>query len=182
MAVSLLKTLAHKHRATLTAMAATYRAVKDTPHGPRRCFRVTVPRGEGKPPLVAEFGGLALRRNPRALLVDKPWTIYARRTDLLSRLLADTCELCGYHGACQVHHLHKLADLRKPGKTPLPPWAHHMSAMRRKTLVVCRPCHVTIHAGRPTRQRPVDSLTGEPDALHGARPVWREADGKGAQQ
>jgi hypothetical protein len=31
-----------------------------------------------------------------------------------------------------------------------------MAARRRKTLVVCRPCHDDIHAGRPLHQRPAD--------------------------
>ena len=32
-----------------------------------------------------------------------------------------------------------------------PTWLKVMSAMRRKTLIVCERCHVAIHAGRPTR-------------------------------
>jgi group II intron reverse transcriptase/maturase len=180
---SLLKTLANKHHTTLMAMVRKLAADKETPHGRLKCLRVTLPR-EGKPPLIAEFGGIPLRRTPYAELDDAIPTLsyHGIRTDLLSRLLADTCELCGHKGQCQVHHIRKLADLRRPGKKPLPDWAKHMSAMRRKTMVVCHPCHVAIHAGRPTRQRPMDGVTGEPDAVKVARPVRRGADGKGDQR
>ena len=176
---ALLKTLANKHGSTVNAMVKKYKAQKDTAHGPYTCLRVVVPR-EGKPPLVAEFGGIPLRRNPRAELVDKPLTFHRGRTDLLTRLLADTCELCGDKGNCEAHHVRRLADLKKPGKKPLPMWKQHMIAMRRKTLIVCVSCHRAIEAGRPTRQRPVESVTGEPDAMKVASPVRRGADGKGA--
>jgi hypothetical protein len=47
-----------------------------------------------------------------------------------------------------VHQVRKLADLGKPGQ-PRPAWAELMARRRRKTLVVCQPCHDTIHAGQP---------------------------------
>ena len=43
---SLLKTLAAKHRSTVTKMAAAYGTVIVTPHGPRRCFQASIDRGE----------------------------------------------------------------------------------------------------------------------------------------
>jgi Type II intron maturase len=54
---SLLKTLAAKHRSTVTAMARKHRAVITTPHGPRTCFEATVTR-EGRKPLVVRFGAI----------------------------------------------------------------------------------------------------------------------------
>ncbi len=52
-----------------------------------------------------------------------------------------------------------------------------MAARRRKTLVVCRSCHLKVHGGswKPRKQK---ITTGEPDAVKAARPVRREADGK----
>ena len=38
METSMLKTLAGKHRSTVTKMARKYQAIIDTPHGPRVCF------------------------------------------------------------------------------------------------------------------------------------------------
>jgi len=45
METSLLKTLAGKHRSTVTTMAGKYKTTVDTPHGPRKWLQVTVPRG-----------------------------------------------------------------------------------------------------------------------------------------
>lgn len=183
MRTGLLKTLANKHTTSVSAMVRKYQTSKDTPHGTMSCLRVTVTR-DGKTPLVAEFGGIPLRRERRTLyLPDLPRTTWSRRTDLLSRLLARTCELCGYVGPCEVHHIRKLADLRRPGKKELPNWTQKMIAMRRKQLVVCHRCHIDIHAGRPTGERPrPDAVTGEPDEAKVSSPVRRGADGKGAQQ
>jgi len=54
-------------------------------------------------------------------------------------------------GKVQVHHIRKLSDLKVKGQREKPTWLKVMSAMRRKTLIVCERCHVAIHAGRPTR-------------------------------
>lgn len=43
----------------------------------------------------------------------------------------------------------KLADLGKPGPGQ-PEWAELMTKIRRKTLVVCPPCHEYIHADHHT--------------------------------
>ena len=53
----------------------------------------------------------------------------------------------------EVHHIRKLADLNRPGRPEKPAWMHLMAKRRRKTLVICRPCHEDIHAGRPTTYR-----------------------------
>jgi hypothetical protein len=45
--ISLLKTLARKHRSAVSMMARKYKATIDTPQGPRVCFQTTVERGEG---------------------------------------------------------------------------------------------------------------------------------------
>ena len=57
--------------------------------------------------------------------------------------------MCQHTGDVEVHHVGKLAHLRKPGE-PQPPWAQLMTRMRRKTLVVCPACHNVIH-GRTNR-------------------------------
>jgi hypothetical protein len=74
-----------------------------------------------------------------------------RRTELLDRLMAEKCERCESNEDLQVHHVRKLADLKVKGQGEKPAWMRHMIAMKRKTLVVCKPCHDAIHAGRPTR-------------------------------
>ena len=66
MQTSMLKTLAAKHRSTVTKMARTHKAVINTPHGPRTCMAATVER-KGRKPLVARFGGIPLKRQKKAI-------------------------------------------------------------------------------------------------------------------
>jgi hypothetical protein len=68
------------------------------------------------------------------------------------RRMAQKCELCGAEKTCQVHHVHKLADLNRAGQGEKPPWIKRMAARRRKTLVVCQKCHEVIHCERPRRR------------------------------
>jgi group II intron reverse transcriptase/maturase len=145
---SLLKTLAAKHRSTVPKMAARYGAVIATPHGPRKCFQASTDRGEGRKPLVARFGGIPLKRQRKAVLTDRQPVPAHPRKELIRRLLADRCELCGHAGPTEVHQVRKLADLAKPGQ-PQPGWAELMAKRRRKTLPVCQACHTTIHPGQP---------------------------------
>jgi group II intron reverse transcriptase/maturase len=155
MQMSLLQTLAAKHRSSVRAMVRKHKATVMTTAGPMTCLQVTIERDAGRPPLVARFGGIPLRRKLLATLIDSihPYWVDTRRSDLVKRLLADRCELCGATGNCQVHHIRKLANLHRPGRRDKPAWVQRMIALRRKTLVVCRACHVAIHAGRPPRQR-----------------------------
>lgn len=64
--------------------------------------------------------------------------------DLISRLSASECEACGSEkGPFEVHHPHRLRDKRSG---PMTPWKQ--SARRRRTVVLCRACHVAVHGGR----------------------------------
>ncbi|MBR7828533.1 hypothetical protein KDK95_19635 [Actinospica sp. MGRD01-02] len=146
METSMLKTLAGKHRSTVSAMSRRYRARIDTPYGPYKCFQATTTR-PGRKPLVARFGGVPLRQNRKALIVDKSALAPpVRRKELVSRLLAGRCELCNGHDEIAVHHVAKLADL-SDRRQPHPHWVTVMLKKRRKTLVVCRDCHHLIHHG-----------------------------------
>lgn len=152
METSMLKTLARKHRSSVSKMAARFKAKIETPHGPRTCFEASVERA-GKKPLVARFGGVPLRRQKQAVLTDRLSTgpIYPNK-ELIRRLLAGRCELCGRADVIEVHHVRNLAELDRLGQ-PSPPWAQAMAKRRRKSLVVCGDCHGQIH-GTPV------SLTG----------------------
>lgn len=151
---SLLKTLAAKHDTTVMHELRKYAATAQDPRTGTtlKCIEVRVER-EGKPALVARFGGISLTRHPQAILNDHPPKAHSGRSELLQRLLADECELCGSREDIEVHHIRKLADIKTRDGQPKPEWAHRMAARQRKTLVVCRVCHVAIHAGRPTRRR-----------------------------
>jgi len=152
---SLTKTLAQKFRITVPQVYRRYRAVLDTENGPRRGLQVTVDRGGGRKPLVAQWGGISLARDlaPTALNDDPPKIWSNRRSELVQRLLADTCELCGSRKQVEVHHIRALKDLKPKGRKEPPEWAVRMASRRRKTLVVCRKCHEDIHySGSASRQ------------------------------
>ncbi len=80
-----------------------------------------------------------------------------QRHQILDRIKANECELCGYASAdasnFEVHHIRKLKDVKqrysKRGD-PIPNWALAMCSLRRKTLVVCKACHQAIHTGQNT--------------------------------
>ena len=142
---SLLKTLAAKHHSTVTKMAARYRAKIETSNGLRTCFEARRHR-EGKPDLVARFGGIPLRQNRQAVIRDPaPARIPYPRKELVRRLRKRICELCETGTTVAVHQVTGLKALGQPGPGQ-PAWAALMARMRRKTLVVCAGCHEHIHA------------------------------------
>src|SRR5215467_12439163 len=146
METSMLKTLAGKHKSTVTKMAAKYKTVIDTPDGKRTCFQVTIHRDRGRKPLVARFGGIPLKRQRTAVLTDLSLVMAStKRNELIHRLLAGRCELCESTDRLEVHHLRKLADLNRHDRPGRPAWVHLMAKRRRKTLVTCRTCHEDIH-------------------------------------
>jgi group II intron reverse transcriptase/maturase len=146
---SMLKTLAAKHQSTVTKMAARYKAKIETPHGLRTCFEARVPR-TGKKDLVARFGGIPLKPDRNRVITDPaPVPAPMPRKELIHRLRAGRCELCGQNGTVAVHQVAKLTRLGTPGPGQ-PAWAALMARKRRKTLIVCQPCHEVIHAAPVT--------------------------------
>ena len=153
---SLAKSLAAKHKTPRRKLIRRYQSTVNTEHGDRACLQVVVERGEGKRPLVARFGGIPLKRIRQAVLADqKPQRYRTDRNELIKRLLADKCEMCGSTVNVEVHHIRALRDLNVKGRREKPKWVQVMAARRRKTLVVCRPCHLNAHGGdwNPQQQR-----------------------------
>ena len=147
METSLLKTLAFKHKSSINKMLAKYKTTTTSTNGRTvPCLQVVVPR-EDKPPLVATWGGVSLSYKKKTVIEDAPYQVYGGRTELIKRLLANKCELCGSEENIEVHHIRKLADLNKHNGKLVPKWKEVMSARRRKTLVTCRDCHHAIHNG-----------------------------------
>ena len=146
---SMLKTLAAKYQSTVSKMAAKYQAKIETPHGLRTCFEARIHR-DGKPDLVARFGGIPLIRDKNAVIADRitPPAPHPRK-ELIHRLLTRRCELCGDPGKTLAHQVRKLTSLGTAGPNQ-PAWAALMARKRRKTLVVCHPCHDAIHANPVT--------------------------------
>ena len=112
---SLAKTLAHKLNITVTKVYRRFGTHVSTEHGPRKVLRIEIKRA-GRSPLVAQWGGISLKWNKDAVLNDRPRLVWSRSTELLERLLANACELCGSQENIQVHHVRGLKDLHRKGQ------------------------------------------------------------------
>ncbi len=146
--LSLVKTLAKKFKTTCQKIYKRYRATIDTKDGTYRVLQVTVER-DGKLPLKTYFGGVSLQWNKWVEIDDNQANhIWNGRSEVVQRLLAQECEICGATDNIEVHHIRKLADIKQQGCKERPEWMKKMSARRRKTLVVCRQCHEKIQYGR----------------------------------
>jgi group II intron reverse transcriptase/maturase len=179
MEYSLTGTLANKLRISRPVVKQRYEATYKHPNGKTyKTLEVRVER-EGKNDLVARWGGIPLNRNAKAVIADKPGMIWVcRGGELLQRLLANKCEICGSEDNIEVHHVRALKDLNKKGRTKPRWWETIMAARRRKTLVVCEQCHLKgIHSRKDPRTLK-NSTAGEPDELKGSRPVRRGVVGK----
>jgi group II intron reverse transcriptase/maturase len=149
---SLTKTLAAKLRISVPKVYERFATTIETEHGPRRVLEVRVERPDKKP-LITRWGGISLAWKLDTTLFDREPVPMINMAELVDRLLADECELCGSRDEVQVHHLRALKDLQQSGRSEKPLWVRVMAARRRKTLVVCHACHRAIHDGRPTRTR-----------------------------
>jgi group II intron reverse transcriptase/maturase len=159
---SLLKTVARKEKCSIAQVLSKYGVdVKlKQKTGTRKIFGVTYQTKEGTKALT--YFNESIRKK------DKPLEgIFAQgiievtpseRHQIIDRLNANECELCGYQTSdgskFEVHHVGTLKDIKqkyaKRGDQ-VPKWVLRMCALRRKTLVVCKPCHDAIHSGQNTR-------------------------------
>lgn len=147
--LSLAKTLAAKYKTTCTRIFRRYGTKITTKDGEYKVILVAIKREIPKKPLIAYFGGVSLKWDKSSYINDeivKP--IVFNRSELVQRLVAQECELCGSSENIEVHHIHKLADLKKKSRATLPEWKRWMLTKTRKTLVVCKECHRRIHNGK----------------------------------
>jgi group II intron reverse transcriptase/maturase len=158
MEVALTKTLANKFKTSVARIYRKYKGTQTVNDYTYKTLQVEVPTKRGTRCIY--WGAIPLRVvKPGTEPIDddirrRDWPM-STRTDLVQRLLAGKCEVCGSEENCDVHHIHKLADLKKRwrGRKEKPAWVVRMIALQRKTLVVCPRCHVDIHAGRPTPKK-----------------------------
>jgi group II intron reverse transcriptase/maturase len=158
MEVALTKTLANKFKTSVPEIYRKYASKRTVDGYAYKVLVVEIPTQNGT--RYVYWGGIPLK-------VVKPGTepiddnngrrnvAPSSRTDLIQRLQANECEICGAKGPCDVHHIRKLADLKNRwrGRREKPDWVIRMIAMQRKTLVVCEKCHVAIHGGKPLPYR-----------------------------
>ena len=155
---SLLKTVARKEKCSIARVLSKYGVdVKlKQKTGTRRLFGVKYSTKGGEKTLTYFNESLKKKDNPvQGKIADGQLTIvYPQRHQIIDRLNANRCELCGYQSDTrrefEVHHVRKLRDIKrkyqKRGKH-IPNWVLAMASLNRKTLVVCRTCHLAIHAG-----------------------------------
>jgi hypothetical protein len=129
---SMLKTLAGKHHSTVSKIAAKHKAKTVTPYGLRTCFEGRLDRS-GKPPLVARFGEVPLKRDKYARIIDPaPQTATRPPKEIIRRVRRGRCELCGDRPPrVEVHQVRALAAL-----DPATEVGKAMLAMRPKTIVL----------------------------------------------
>lgn len=142
---SLVKTLSAKHKRKVTWVYSRYYRRQENGI---KALVVEIPR-ENRRPLIAKFGAQPIRYDKWAVIQDAKSRPLTQRNEMVSRLLANQCELCGCNEDIEVHHIRKLKDLKRryAGRSAPPLWAVRMMEIRRKTLVVCKQCHQAIHAG-----------------------------------
>ena len=153
METSLLKTLAGKNKTTVMSEWKRLKSTSQTPNGPRVCLKLIIPR-EGKKPLTATFGGLSLKRLRNPVIADQVLTPYPRmRSEIVEKLLYDTCDVCESKENVQMHHVRHLKDLNKKGKREMPLWMKLMITRKRKSIPLCKKCHDDVHHNRPRTKK-----------------------------
>ncbi len=136
MEYSCLKTFAHKYKCSLPKIITKFKDGKgqwgvpyETKQGKKRSYFVKL--SDCRKSIV-----FSDNINNSAVMYK------SSRTTLEKRLKACVCELCGTTTAehYEIHHVHKVKDLK--GKEY---WEQIMIAKKRKTIILCRECHIKIH-------------------------------------
>lgn len=160
MEIALTKTLACKYKTGVPAIYKKYGSKRTVQGRTYKVLLVEIPTTKGTRQVY--WGGVPLNvvKSSYHPIVDDqgPFAFpVSSRTDLVRRLQANACEICGSQERCEVHHIRKLADLkhRWRGRKEKPAWVIRMIALTRKTLVVCEKCHNAIHAGKPISRNQV---------------------------
>lgn len=148
METSLTKTLAAKNKMTVPKVCKKYGAKIVIEGKEYKGLQVMITRKD-KPPLIATWGGISLEWDIKATLKDDPPKLYGNRTELVQRLLADFCELCGKNRDVEVHHVQAMRKLHEYSGRSKPEWVKRMIALKRKTLILCKRCHEATEHGLP---------------------------------
>ena len=136
MKYSCLKTLAAKHKTKISKVIKMFSdghgewgVPYETKSGKKRCY-------------FAKYSECKKTKNPTDKITNLALWKGAAINSMEKRLKAKVCELCGTTEAehYEIHHVNKLKNLK--GKNI---WERAMIAKRRKTMVVCRACHIKIH-------------------------------------
>ena len=136
---SFLATMAHKHKANIPKIMQRLRLPNNEGHG------VTVEvKGKSKTYVLFKLASHKKPEIANAKIDAIPATMQYTQTgtEIIQRLNANKCEYCGKDGGyMEIHHVRAMKDVDKSKEG----WKRMMSAMRRKTLVLCRGCHHELH-------------------------------------
>ena len=157
METSLTKTLAHKFKVSVPKIYEKYGVELVIDNKRSKGLQVSIPR-QDKKPLVATWGGVSLSWDIQATLEEQLPHTWTGRSELVQRLLADFCEICGSSEDVEVHHIQAMRKLHEHPGRPKPEWVKRMIALQRKTLLLCKTCHEAVEHGLPIT-RPIISLT-----------------------
>ena len=150
MQISLVKTLANKLRIGITRVYRRFASTKTIDGQTYKTLAVKV-TGENGKEYEFYWGGISLKIESVGVYLEdkKPLPLHYHRTELVQRLSADTCEHCGSHDNIEVHHIRKLADLKRrwQGRQRKPDWVTWMITRNRKTMILCQECHTNLHRG-----------------------------------
>ena len=151
---SLAKTIAQKEGSSVKKVIARYGidVSRKKGTGTRRVIGVSYNTKMGTKMMTYFNESLKHKKCPNINVIDRYATPITRGCQLIQRLNANQCELCGgTTGEFAVHHVRKLKDLKtkyaKRGAN-VPTWVLQMCRMNRKTLVLCTDCHTKLHNGK----------------------------------
>lgn len=150
---SLAKTIARKEKSTVTKVIKKYgiSVPKKVGTGTKQVIGIRYNTKNG-PKIMTYFNDSIKKVDFPLYEVKEEYGVTIKNnSNLITRLNANVCELCGSEEKIEVHHVRKLKDIkRKYSKRgdSIPNWVLEMSKMNRKTLVVCEKCHVKIHGGK----------------------------------
>jgi group II intron reverse transcriptase/maturase len=153
---SLAKTIANKEKIRITEVFRRYKDAKVVNGKTYMTLAVSVETKNGIRKI--EWGGIPLTRLKewKAAINDElPKPMWTTGGELVRRLQANQCEICESTQQIEVHHVRKLSDLKRrwQGRKEKPTWVKLLVSRRRKTLIVCRQCHLKIHHGRMDKPR-----------------------------
>lgn len=139
MQYSMYKTFGTKYRTSIHKVIEKYRNNKDF------AIKYLNSKGQEKMRTLYKQG---FKRQSKAFMKNEDNLLnevkYFSSTNLIDRLKAEKCEICGATDVpIEIHHIHKLKDLK--GKSY---WEILMIARQRKTLALCRNCHKKLHNGK----------------------------------
>lgn len=140
MEYSMYKTYANKYKSSVKKIISRFSI--------NGHFAIRYDTAKGKKVAYFYKDGFKKQQNPSSLkdvdTISKARHIVYSRTNLIDRLLAKQCEWCYRTDVkLEIHHIKKLKDLK--GKKQ---WEKRMIARNRKTMALCKKCHLDLHNGK----------------------------------